>query len=157
VEWQAAAACSRADSLHVSAMRMAAPHCVTHAATMSTRYTVIELLCLLQLILHVLHMRSLGLWLHCLRVVLSPALHLRLPHTIRLCSVYTSIYLQGFPRSDIDIHAVRTDRNAIVRLTNDHKQITSQLEQLLHKIHALARWVMSCFAETSICSSKLLR
>jgi 26S proteasome non-ATPase regulatory subunit 9 len=46
---------------------------------------------------------------------------------------------QGFPRSDIDIHAVRSDRNAVIRLSNDHKQISSQLEQLLHKIHALAR------------------
>ncbi|KAF6259949.1 hypothetical protein COO60DRAFT_1294635 [Scenedesmus sp. NREL 46B-D3] len=46
---------------------------------------------------------------------------------------------EGFPRSDIDVAAVRSDRNAIIRLANDHKQINSQLEQLLHKIHALAR------------------
>lgn len=46
---------------------------------------------------------------------------------------------EGFPRSDIDIHAVRSDRNAVIRLANDHKQLSSQLEQLLHKMHALAR------------------
>ncbi|WIA41924.1 hypothetical protein OEZ86_009237 [Tetradesmus obliquus] len=46
---------------------------------------------------------------------------------------------EGFPRSDIDIHAVRSDRNAVIRLANDHKQLSSRLEQLLHKMHALAR------------------
>lgn len=48
--------------------------------------------------------------------------------------------MQGFPRSDIDVAAVRSDRQAIIRLTNDHKALSGQLEQLLHKVHALARW-----------------
>lgn len=46
---------------------------------------------------------------------------------------------QGFPRADIDVHAVRIDRNAVIRLTNDHKAVSQQMEQLLHKLHALAR------------------
>jgi hypothetical protein len=37
------------------------------------------------------------------------------------------------------VHAVRLDRNAVIRLTNDHKSISQQMEQLLHKLHALAR------------------
>ena len=52
-----------------------------------------------------------------------------------------SLVLQGFPRADIDVHGVRIDRNAIIRLTNDHKAISKQLEELLHKLHALARCV----------------
>lgn len=47
--------------------------------------------------------------------------------------------MQGFPRADIDVHAVRIDRNAIIRLTNDHKAISQQMEQLLHQLHAMAR------------------
>lgn len=46
---------------------------------------------------------------------------------------------EGFPRADIDVHAVRLDRNAVIRLTNDHKAISQRMEQALHKLHALAR------------------
>lgn len=58
------------------------------------------------------------------------------PRPRLLCSPHT----QGFPRADIDVHAVRLDRNAVIRLTNDHKALSQQMEQLLHKLHALARW-----------------
>jgi hypothetical protein len=58
-----------------------------------------------------------------------------------------SLVLQGFPRADIDVHGVRIDRNAVIRLTNDHKAISKQLEELLHKLHALARCV-GCAAGT---------
>uniref|UniRef100_A0A383VU54 Nas2 N-terminal domain-containing protein n=1 Tax=Tetradesmus obliquus TaxID=3088 RepID=A0A383VU54_TETOB len=51
---------------------------------------------------------------------------------------------EGFPRSDIDIHAVRSDRNAVIRLANDHKHLSSRLEQLLHKMHAA--WHGGCMS-----------
>jgi 26S proteasome non-ATPase regulatory subunit 9 len=41
----------------------------------------------------------------------------------------------GFPRSEIDVHSIRTSRNLIHRLRNDHKAVMSDIEKLLHKIH----------------------
>lgn len=46
---------------------------------------------------------------------------------------------QGFPRSDVDVAAVRTDRNRVIHLTNDHKQISKHIDQLLQKLHAMSR------------------
>lgn len=46
---------------------------------------------------------------------------------------------EGFPRSDIDIPAIRADRNKVITLSNDHKELTSQLEMLLQKLHSQAR------------------
>lgn len=48
---------------------------------------------------------------------------------------------QGYPRSDIDVLAVRTDRNRIACLSNDHKALSSQIEGLLKQLHALTRCV----------------
>eukprot|EP00775_Hariotina_reticulata_P004864 gene4864-5109_t len=45
---------------------------------------------------------------------------------------------EGFPRADVDVHAIRLDRNAVIRLANDHKQVTQEMEQLLHQLHAFA-------------------
>lgn len=46
---------------------------------------------------------------------------------------------EGFPRADIDVSAVRADRQKVAVLTNDHKRITNQIEQLMHELHAEAR------------------
>ncbi|KAK9130386.1 hypothetical protein Sjap_010873 [Stephania japonica] len=43
---------------------------------------------------------------------------------------------EGFPRSDIDVHAVRADRNRLAELRNDHKDITSKIEHCLHSLHS---------------------
>uniref|UniRef100_A0AC35G5W9 Nas2 N-terminal domain-containing protein n=2 Tax=Panagrolaimus sp. PS1159 TaxID=55785 RepID=A0AC35G5W9_9BILA len=42
---------------------------------------------------------------------------------------------QDFPRSDIDIYAVRDARVNIIRLTNDRDQLTKQIEEKIGKIH----------------------
>lgn len=49
---------------------------------------------------------------------------------------------QGYPRADIDVHAVRTDRQRLICLSNDHKQLTSRIEQQLYALHAAARWAL---------------
>lgn len=46
---------------------------------------------------------------------------------------------EGFPRADIDVSAARADRQQVAVLTNDHKRVTSQIEQLMHDLHAEAR------------------
>jgi 26S proteasome non-ATPase regulatory subunit 9 len=42
----------------------------------------------------------------------------------------------GFPRADIDIPAVRADRQRLSVLRNDHKEATSKIEQNLHILHS---------------------
>ncbi|CAD7699813.1 unnamed protein product [Ostreobium quekettii] len=46
---------------------------------------------------------------------------------------------EGYPRSDIDLHAVATDRNRLAALMNDHKQLTARIERQMHQLHAEAR------------------
>lgn len=46
---------------------------------------------------------------------------------------------EGYPRSDIDLYAVRTARNRIICLRNDHKVVMAAIEKKLHDIHAEAR------------------
>ena len=46
---------------------------------------------------------------------------------------------EGYPRADIDIYAVRTARNKIVCLQNDHKAVMRSVEQKLHQLHAQDR------------------
>ncbi|VDP82356.1 unnamed protein product [Echinostoma caproni] len=46
---------------------------------------------------------------------------------------------EGFPRNDIDLVAVRTARNRIIRLNNDHRTVMAALETALHQMHDLAR------------------
>ncbi|KAF5398554.1 26S proteasome non ATPase regulatory subunit [Paragonimus heterotremus] len=45
----------------------------------------------------------------------------------------------GYPRSDIDVVAVRTARNSIIRLNNDHKTVMHDLELALCQLHQLNR------------------
>ncbi|GAA5800894.1 hypothetical protein EDC94DRAFT_616418 [Helicostylum pulchrum] len=45
----------------------------------------------------------------------------------------------GFPRSEVDVHTVRTNRNLIIRLRNDHKEIMADIEKVLHKVHEAKR------------------
>lgn len=45
----------------------------------------------------------------------------------------------GFPRSEIDVHSIRTSRNLIYRLRNDHRAIMVDIERILHKIHEAKR------------------
>lgn len=46
---------------------------------------------------------------------------------------------EGFPRSDIDLYAVRTARNRVICLRNDHKIVMEAVEKKIHDIHAEAR------------------
>lgn len=43
---------------------------------------------------------------------------------------------QGFPRADIDISAVRGDRQRLSMLRNDHKDITKQIEKNIEVLHS---------------------
>lgn len=52
-------------------------------------------------------------------------------------------YLQGYPRGDIDLFAVRTDRNRVICLSNDHKALTKQIDDALTRLHELYRLVMT--------------
>jgi len=36
---------------------------------------------------------------------------------------------------------VRTDRNRVICLTNDHKELMGRIERLMHQLHAATRWV----------------
>lgn len=42
----------------------------------------------------------------------------------------------GFPRADIDVHAVRISRSELKKLENDHKVMMMRIEKALHVIHA---------------------
>ncbi|CAI7860527.1 unnamed protein product [Closterium sp. NIES-53] len=46
---------------------------------------------------------------------------------------------EGFPRADIDIPRVRSDRHRLATLHVDHKQLTGQIESLLVEIHSQAK------------------
>lgn len=48
---------------------------------------------------------------------------------------------EGFPRSDIDLVAVRMARNRIIRLNNDHRVVMTALEDALHQMHEILRQV----------------
>lgn len=61
------------------------------------------------------------------------------PQTSSLSKHVCCLSLQGFPRSDIDIPQIRADRHKVITLTNDHKELTNQMELLLHKLHAQSR------------------
>ncbi|XP_011628049.1 26S proteasome non-ATPase regulatory subunit 9 isoform X1 [Amborella trichopoda] len=43
---------------------------------------------------------------------------------------------EGFPRADIDIAAVRLERNNLAVLRNDHKDITAKIDQNLQLLHS---------------------
>jgi len=46
---------------------------------------------------------------------------------------------EGYPRSDIDIYAVRTARQKVLCLQNDHKALMKLIESKLHDLHAQER------------------
>jgi len=46
---------------------------------------------------------------------------------------------EGFPRADIDIISVVHDRKQLKELKNDHKAIMKEMEEGLHRLHALDR------------------
>ncbi|XP_051130965.1 uncharacterized protein LOC127251348 [Andrographis paniculata] len=43
---------------------------------------------------------------------------------------------EGFPRADIDIPAVRADRNRLAELRNDHKDITEKIDANIQVLHS---------------------
>jgi len=43
---------------------------------------------------------------------------------------------EGFPRADVDVHAVRIERNALARLRTDRAAAEARVEALLHLVHA---------------------
>jgi 26S proteasome regulatory subunit N4 len=43
---------------------------------------------------------------------------------------------EGFPRADVDVYTMTHDRQHATRLQNDHKQLMSQIEKLMHQLHA---------------------
>ena len=44
-----------------------------------------------------------------------------------------------FPRNDIDVWAVRTARNSIIRLENDAKALFDRMQYKLEELHLLTR------------------
>ncbi|XP_020603041.1 26S proteasome non-ATPase regulatory subunit 9-like [Orbicella faveolata] len=46
---------------------------------------------------------------------------------------------ENYPRSDIDVYAVRVARNRIICLQNDHKALMKEIEEGIHEVHARAR------------------
>ncbi|PWA69075.1 26S proteasome regulatory subunit [Artemisia annua] len=44
---------------------------------------------------------------------------------------------EGFPRSDIDIPAVRADRNRLAGLRSDHKDITEKISKSIELLHSV--------------------
>lgn len=42
---------------------------------------------------------------------------------------------EGFPRADIDVHAIRIARTALIRLRNDHRQLMEELGKVLEEIY----------------------
>eukprot|EP00038_Savillea_parva_P017007 m.18830 g.18830 ORF g.18830 m.18830 type:complete len:198 (+) comp3630_c0_seq1:111-704(+) len=43
---------------------------------------------------------------------------------------------EGYPRSDVDVHAARIDRNKLARLRTDRALAAKKVESLLHQVHA---------------------
>ncbi|XP_031426996.1 26S proteasome non-ATPase regulatory subunit 9 isoform X2 [Clupea harengus] len=47
--------------------------------------------------------------------------------------------IEGFPRADLDLYQVRTARNSISCLQNDHTSLMLEIEEALHQLHAHER------------------
>ena len=43
---------------------------------------------------------------------------------------------EKFPRDDIDLYTVRSSRQKVIRLRNDHKVVMKEIENKLHQLHA---------------------
>lgn len=56
-----------------------------------------------------------------------------------LTSVCPCTEMQGYPRSDLDVHSVRADRHQIIVLSNDHKIVLKTMEELLSRFHSQAK------------------
>jgi len=46
---------------------------------------------------------------------------------------------QGFPRSDVDVHGIRIQRNTIIRRSNDHQQVMKKIEKTMMLYHELLK------------------
>jgi hypothetical protein len=46
---------------------------------------------------------------------------------------------EGFPRADIDVYEVRRHRQSVIRLRNDRRALSDQMERALHELHAQER------------------
>ncbi|XP_042371115.1 26S proteasome non-ATPase regulatory subunit 9 isoform X2 [Plectropomus leopardus] len=46
---------------------------------------------------------------------------------------------EGYPRADVNLYQIRTARHSISCLQNDHKAIMEEIEEALHKLHALEK------------------
>ncbi|KAH7623238.1 hypothetical protein Ndes2526B_g01659 [Nannochloris sp. 'desiccata'] len=46
---------------------------------------------------------------------------------------------EGFPKANIDIGAIRSDRQKVRMLSNDHKELTTQMEIIIHRLHAMSK------------------
>jgi len=42
----------------------------------------------------------------------------------------------GFPRNDVDVHAVRIARSELARLENDYREVMVRMEHALHSLHS---------------------
>lgn len=51
----------------------------------------------------------------------------------------SSLVPQGFPRADVDIFQIRTDRHRLAELHTDHKGLTARIEKGMLALHALLR------------------
>lgn len=61
---------------------------------------------------------------------------------------------ESYPRSDIDIYKVREARQKIICLQNDHRELMTQIESLLHRFHAEERSSSTPAGEVSSMSTK---
>eukprot|EP00124_Ichthyophonus_hoferi_P005480 Ihof_evm2s805 gene=Ihof_evmTU2s805 len=46
---------------------------------------------------------------------------------------------EGFPRGDVDLHVVRSERHDVIMMQNDHKALMIEVEKAIHDLHAAAR------------------
>lgn len=46
---------------------------------------------------------------------------------------------EGYPRADVNLYQIRTARHSISCLQNDHKAIMVEIEEALHRLHALEK------------------
>ena len=55
-----------------------------------------------------------------------------------------------FPRNDIDLYAVRTARQKVIRLRNDHKTLMLKIESKLHELHAESKEKRTSQSDTQV-------
>ena len=57
---------------------------------------------------------------------------------------------EKFPRNDIDLYAVRTARQKVIRLRNDHKTLMRDIERKLHQLHAESKGNKASQSDTQV-------